>query len=59
MSFLFLLILFGLLALGIGIGYMVFRNTRDRATPEEPPTPSGTHREPPKETAQRKAENES
>lgn len=59
MSLLLLLLLFVILAIGIGIGYMAFRSKSDRKTPEEPPRPPGIHREPPRHTAQRKAEGES
>jgi hypothetical protein len=59
MSFLLLLLLLAIVAIGIGIGYAAFRSKTGRKTPEEPPKPPGIHREPPRHTAQRKADGES
>lgn len=58
MSTLFLLILLAILAIGVGIGYVVLRSMRERETPSKPPDPPGTRREPPKYTAQEKADRE-
>lgn len=56
MSTVFLLILLVFLAIGIGLAYVAYRSMRDEETPSEPPDPPGTRREPPKYTAQEKAE---
>lgn len=59
MDVLLLLILFGLVAMGLWLGYLAFGAIAKRKTPAEPAEPPEAHHRPPKATAEKKARDES
>lgn len=58
MDVLLLLILFGLAALGLWLGYLAYGAIAKRKIPAEPADPPGVHHTPPKSTAEKKARGE-